>query len=328
MEAVSNIQMHEMFAMVQQLQQENASLRNAMEQLQVAHVPIHVPVPAANPVPQVPKEPRVSLPEKFDGDRTKLRDFVNQIRLVFRLQPQRYSTEETRVGLIGTLLTGTALSWFSSLLEKNSPLLADLDQFLEEFRRTFGERDRALRATTKLRALQQRSRPASAYVAEFQQLACDLDWNDTALITMFRWGLRDDIKTLLLNLPKPTTLSEAITQAIDCDNRLFEQRQERRLFFGSYRADYAAPARQSSSSTSTAEPMQIDTSKVKKLTEEEKERRRKEHLCLYCGGNDHILRNCPVKPQGPKPHKFRSTSSTSESGHEEFESENDRGQSH
>jgi hypothetical protein len=81
---------------------------------------------------------------------------------------------------------------------------------LEEFSRTFGERDWALIATTKLRTLQQRSRPASAYVAEFQQLACDLDWNDTALITMFRWGLRDDIKTLLLNLPKPTTLSEAL----------------------------------------------------------------------------------------------------------------------
>jgi hypothetical protein len=109
-------------------------------------------------------------------------------------------------------------------LEKDSPLLADLDQFLEEFSRTFGERDQTFIATKKIRTLQQRSRPTSAYVVQFQQLACDLDWNDMALITMFRWGLRDDIKTLLLNLPKPTTLSEAITQVIDCDcdNRLFE----------------------------------------------------------------------------------------------------------
>ena len=323
---VSNLQMHDMIAMIQQLQQENANMRHAMEQLQVARAPIHVPVSVADPVPQAPKEPRVSLPEKFDGDRTKLRDFVNQIRLVFRLQPQRYSTEEIQVGFIGTLLTGTALSWFSSLLEKNSPLLANLDQFLEELSRTFGERDRALIATTKLRSLQQRSRPASAYVAEFQQIACDLDWNDTALITMFRWGLRDDIKTLLLNLPKPTTLSEAITQAIDCDNRLFEQRQERRLLFGSYRADYAAPSRQTPSSTSTLEPMQIDTSKVKKLSEEEKERRRREHLCLYCGGKDHGWKNCPVKLQGSKPHKFRGTSSAFEHSHKESKSENDNGQ--
>jgi hypothetical protein len=182
--------------------------------------------------------------------------------------------------------------------------LADLDQFLEEFSRTFRERDRALIATTKLRTLQQPSRPALAYVAEFQQLACDLDWNDTAFITMLRWGLRDDIKTLLLNLPKPTTLSEAITQTIDYNNRLFEQRQERRLLFGSYRADYTAPTRQTSSSTSTPEPMQIDTSRIRKLTEEEKERRRKEHLCFYCRGKDHSLNNCPLKPQGPKAHKF------------------------
>ncbi len=41
----SNIQMHDVVAMLQQLRQENANLRNAMEQLQVAHVPVHVPVP-------------------------------------------------------------------------------------------------------------------------------------------------------------------------------------------------------------------------------------------------------------------------------------------
>jgi hypothetical protein len=121
---------------------------------------------------------------------------------------------------------------------------------------------------------------------------------------MFRWGLHDGIKTLLLNLPKPTTLSEAITQAIDSDNLLFEQRQERRLLFGSYRVDYTAPTRQTSSSTSTLEPMQIDTLRVRKLTEEEKERRCREHLCFYCGGKDHSLNNCPLKPQGSKAHKF------------------------
>jgi hypothetical protein len=39
----SNIRMHDVVAMLQQLQQENANLRNAMEQLQVAHAPVHVP---------------------------------------------------------------------------------------------------------------------------------------------------------------------------------------------------------------------------------------------------------------------------------------------
>jgi hypothetical protein len=145
---------------------------------------------------------------------------------------------------------------------------------------------------------------------------------------MFRWGLLDNIKTLLLNLSKPTTLSEAITQAIDCDSWLFEQRQEQRLFFGSYQADYTAPTCQTSLSTSTLEPMQIDTSRVRKLTEEEKEQHHREHLCFYCGGKDHSLNNCPLKPQGPKGHKFRYTSSTFEPRHEEIESENDNNQPH
>jgi hypothetical protein len=139
---------------------------------------------------------------------------------------------------------------------------------------------------------------------------------------MFRWGLRDDIKTLLLNLSKP------ITQAIDYDNRLFEQRQERRLLFGSYRTDYTTPTRQTSSSTSTPEPMQIDTSRVRKLTEEEKERCHREHLCFYCGSKDHSLNNCPLKPQGPKAHKFRYTLSTSKPKQEEIESKNDNSQPH
>ena len=55
-------------------------------------------------------EPRVSLPDKFDGTRSKFRGFVNQIRLITVLQPERYPTEEARVGLVGTLLTGQALS--------------------------------------------------------------------------------------------------------------------------------------------------------------------------------------------------------------------------
>jgi hypothetical protein len=74
--------------------------------------------------------------------------------------------------------------------------------------------------------------------------------------------------------------------------------------------------------------MQIDTSRVKKLTEEEKERRRMERLCFYCGGKDHSLNNCPLKPQGPKVYKFRYTLSTSEPKQEEIKSENDNSQPH
>ena len=77
------IQMNDVLAMLQQLQQENANLRNTLDQLQVAQAPVHIPTSAANSVLQASKEPRVSLPDKFDGNRAKFRDFVNKIRLIF-----------------------------------------------------------------------------------------------------------------------------------------------------------------------------------------------------------------------------------------------------
>jgi hypothetical protein len=49
------------------------------------------------------------------------------------------------------------------------------------------------------------------------------------LIDQFRCGLSDDVQDLLLTLADPSSFSEAITQAIRCDNRLFERRQEKKV---------------------------------------------------------------------------------------------------
>jgi hypothetical protein len=53
------------------------------------------------------------------------------------MQPLHYLTPALQVGLIGTLLSGMALNWFSPILEKNSPLLYDFEGFMEEFAACF-----------------------------------------------------------------------------------------------------------------------------------------------------------------------------------------------
>ena len=46
----------------------------------------------------------------------------------------------------------------------------------------------------------------------------------------FRYGLRNDVKDLLLSFPKkPKSLTEAMSRAVRCDNRLFERRSERQF---------------------------------------------------------------------------------------------------
>ncbi len=94
-------------------------------------------------VVQQRKEPRVSLPDKFDGTCSKFCGFVNKIWLITALQAERYPTEESHVALVGTLLTGQALSWFAPLFEKRSPILNNFETFLEAFVEAFGEHDKA-----------------------------------------------------------------------------------------------------------------------------------------------------------------------------------------
>ncbi len=56
----------------------------------------------------VAPEPKISLPEKFDGTRLKFRGFVNPVRLIMQLHPRRYFDDTTRLGFGRTLLTGIA----------------------------------------------------------------------------------------------------------------------------------------------------------------------------------------------------------------------------
>jgi hypothetical protein len=73
-------------------------------------------VPQVLPVAQVThaREPKFIMPEKFDGTRSKFRGFVQQVNLFLRLHLSRYPDDSTQtVAFIGSLLSGSAFSWFA-----------------------------------------------------------------------------------------------------------------------------------------------------------------------------------------------------------------------
>ncbi|KAH7422150.1 hypothetical protein KP509_13G093300 [Ceratopteris richardii] len=211
-------------ALLQELQERIGSLQENQGSIQVNQ----------RPNTSFMKKPKICMLEKFDGDRTKFHGFLQQVKLYICMQPDRYPDEASKVGFIGTLLCGQALSWFAPILEKNMAVLQDYEGFLRELSATFGDTDTSRVAETKLRKLHQGNRLASFYASEFRQLICDLTWHEDYFISQFRWGLRDDVKDLLLTMPEPLTL-------------------------------------------------------------EEKQRRRVDKLCLYCGNPGHIAINCPNK---------------------------------
>ena len=83
-------------------------------------------------------------------------------------------------------------------------------------------------------------------------------------------------------MPQVNTLSEFITQAIVCDNRLFERRQEERFEMGLMRQPTTTTHVSSTTSTNNNvlgdDPMHIDATRFKPLTLQEKQRRRQNGL--------------------------------------------------
>jgi hypothetical protein len=46
--------------------------------------------------------------------------------------------------------------------------------------------------------------------------------------------------------------------------------------------------------------MQIDATQYKSLSQDEKDRRRREGLCYYCGSSKYMLLECLIKPKDLK----------------------------
>jgi hypothetical protein len=129
---------------------------------------------------------------------------------------------------VGTLLTGTTLSWFVPLLEENSPLLKNFEEFIKEFKAFFGDTDSVRTTINKIHTLRQGDKLASTYATNFRLIASDIPCDEQALMERSRSQLCGDVKDLLLTFPEdPKSLTEAISQAIRCENRLFERRSER-----------------------------------------------------------------------------------------------------
>jgi hypothetical protein len=102
------------------------------------------------------------------------------------------------VAFIGSLLSRNALSWFTPFLEKHLLVLQDMVQIEALFIAAFGDSDRERVAETKMQSLRQGIRSTVFYTTKFQQLTCDLKWNDKAFINCFLYGLKNDINDVTI----------------------------------------------------------------------------------------------------------------------------------
>ena len=73
-----------------QTQQQHGELVLRVQQLEATIVVMQQHGPSMQ---GIHKEPKISLPVKFDGTRLQFREFLNQVRLVIEMHPSRYPTD-------------------------------------------------------------------------------------------------------------------------------------------------------------------------------------------------------------------------------------------
>lgn len=279
-----------MLQRMQQLEAENQALNQRIKEQETI---------VKQPVAQsVEREPSVALPEKFDGKRDNLRTFLNQLELVFLINPSRYPNDSVKVATAATLLTGMAAAWFNPIVEnqnENIKILRNWATFKTLLKNTFSAVDPSVKAGNEIGSLKQGNGTVTMYVARFTQLAADLQWNESALMHAFRSGLADDVKDVMIAHDPPNTLNDLVTLACRVDARLCERKLERTV--PGRRTQFNPPVSSSLPPAPAQEqtPMEIDAVRRGPLSPEERQRRYTNRLCIICGEAGHYKFDCPSR---------------------------------
>ncbi|KAL0177165.1 hypothetical protein M9458_026059, partial [Cirrhinus mrigala] len=233
--------------------------------------------------------PRLAFPEKFDGTATKCKGFLLQCSLFVNQQPHLYPTDECKISFVTSLLSGRALEWATAVWRLDCPTFPSFANFLQEFKKVFQPCMESGDAGEQIMALRQGRRTAADYALSFRTLAAQSGWNDGPLKLHYRKGLHPDLQLELACRDEDLTLDQYIDLSIRVDN-LMRSRKPVQPF---HSTAVSAPT-----GKSAPEPMQLGATK---LTQEERERRLRGNLCLYCGLAGHIRANCPTRPPRPAP---------------------------
>ena len=145
-----------------------------------------------------------------------------------------------------------------------------------------------------------------------------------------RDSLKPEIQEKLIWQERPDTLNELIARAVKIDNTLYDlnnRKKERQLgntFRGNPRTSHyrsndrrpAQPRSQGYEDPYGPRPMELDATQQQQrrgpLSDQEKERRRREQLCFRCGKSGHMLKDCRQR-NGRSQQQRRNTSHGNES---------------
>jgi len=158
----------ELADMTWDIQQSGEEARSLRTQLANALMLAARVAPAA---PQAPEDRGQKIPNSPDfsvSDRTQLRGWIAQLRMVVRHKPASFPDEQSKMRYAFNCLRGIALGQILPHVREDRTIwLKDLPAFIQLLEAAFGDRDRVATAERKMHEIKQKNHEFSQYYAEF-----------------------------------------------------------------------------------------------------------------------------------------------------------------
>jgi len=164
---------------------------------------------------------------KFTGKGADLLPVITHCQVQFLAKPQKFSIDSTKSGYLAATFRGTALTWLTAQLQRDSDLLDDYPAFLKLVKASFLASPEVQRQTAEqqLRQLRQKG-SAQNYTLQFEELMQILSYDEKARCAAYIVGLKPEVKKQLIGT-EHESYRELRKNAIDYDESLFALRQPR-----------------------------------------------------------------------------------------------------
>ena len=294
------------------LQQRLVDAERIMNRLACAPAP--APTPAPTPAAHThDRAEKITDPNKFNASQEMLKSCKDQLMLKTSGNAARFPNTQHKLRYAYQFLTGKAQRMMRIHLRKSTDdrgeeafeiLFNCYAAFLAALDRHFGDPDEKHTTALSLEKLRQANREFGAYYANFQEL---MDIHETTDDTSRRHALKRGLNPEMLSTlaiyptPKDESFDEYVERLNELDCRLralaTHTRNQHRpqaprtltpaatAAAGATAA--ATPATAGTATGTAAGPMDLSAA-IGKLTPAERQRRRTQGLCMYCGGVGHF----------------------------------------
>lgn len=243
------------------------------------------------------RKPKIKEPEVFNGERSKLRGWLAQIKVYFKAVGWAEGHDEEKILYATSLLRGNAGTWMTPYAEERiAPPWDTWNGLADELRSQFGVIDAKGEARIRLKNMKQGSRSMTEYWNEYRLVASEAELDDATGGEWLLTGMNTELQDAWGADSEEFSGTETLARwAIRKETKLATVRHIQKK--GPSQAKPTTNARNQDgtfrptpATRQNGDPMDLDATQRRprlNLSQQEFRRRMDNRLCLNCGKPGH-----------------------------------------